>query len=99
MDKSLQTTRRFDALKLWATLRSMGTAQIGELFDAVIDLATAAGDLVDADPELELVGRTQLSTVLFRARPGDVPPAVQDELVAGSGACSSNPAVHSSRRR
>ncbi|WP_029266068.1 MULTISPECIES: pyridoxal phosphate-dependent decarboxylase family protein [unclassified Microbacterium] len=83
VDKSLQTTRRFDALKLWATLRSMGTAQVGELFDAVIDLATAAGDLVDADPELELVGRTQLSTVLFRARPGDVPPAVQDELVAG----------------
>lgn len=83
VDKSLQTTRRFDALKLWVTLRAMGAAQIGELFDAVIDLAAAASDLVDADPELELVARTQLSTVLFRVRPDGASPAVQDELVAG----------------
>ena len=30
VDKSLQTTRRFDALKLWLTLRIMGPDQIGE---------------------------------------------------------------------
>jgi L-2,4-diaminobutyrate decarboxylase len=83
VDKSLQTTRRFDALKLWVTLRSMGAAQIGALFDAVIDLAADAGDLVEADPELELVARTQLSTVLFRVCPEGASPLMQDELVAG----------------
>ena len=38
VDKSLQTTRRFDALKLWLTLRVMGPDQIGEYVDAVVDL-------------------------------------------------------------
>ncbi|GAT71968.1 pyridoxal-dependent decarboxylase [Microbacterium sp. HM58-2] len=83
VDKSLQTTRRFDALKLWVSLRALGADGIGEMFDAVIDLAARAGDLVEADPALELVGRTQLSTVLFRSVPGGSDPAEQDALVAG----------------
>ncbi|WP_217182716.1 aspartate aminotransferase family protein [Streptomyces sp. AC495_CC817] len=83
VDKSLQTTRRFDALKLWVTLRAMGAEGIGELFDTVIDLAAAAGDLVDADPELELIGRTQLSTVLFRVHPDGAEHAGHDALVSG----------------
>ncbi len=40
VDKSLQTTRRFDALKLWLTLRVMGPDRIGEYVDTVVDLAT-----------------------------------------------------------
>ena len=83
VDKSLQTTRRFDALKLWVTLRAMGADGVGALFDEVIDLAASVGDLVEADPDLELVGRTQLSTVLFRVRPDGASPAAQDALVAG----------------
>lgn len=83
VDKSLQTTRRFDALKLWVSLRAIGADRIGEMFDAVIDLAVEVGDVVDDDPELELVGRTQLSTVLFRVRPDGASPAEQDALVAG----------------
>ncbi|MEV4776880.1 pyridoxal phosphate-dependent decarboxylase family protein [Microbacterium sp. LWH12-1.2] len=83
VDKSLQTTRRFDALKLWVSLRAIGADHIGEMFDAVIDLAVEVGDVVDDDPELELVGRTQLSTVLFRVRPDGASAAEQDALVAG----------------
>ena len=83
VDKSLQTTRRFDALKLWVSLRAIGADRIGEMFDAVIDQAVEVGDVVDDDPELELVGRTQLSTVLFRVRPDGASPAEQDALVAG----------------
>ncbi|HKP07140.1 MAG TPA: pyridoxal-dependent decarboxylase [Microbacterium sp.] len=83
VDVSLQTTRRFDALKLWVTLRALGADRIGEMFDTVIDLAVAVGDEIAADPELELVGRTQLSTVLFRVRPEGVDDATRDALVAG----------------
>ncbi|MDW4573718.1 pyridoxal-dependent decarboxylase [Microbacterium sp. M3] len=83
VDVSLQTTRRFDALKLWVTLRALGADRIGELFDTVIDLAATVGDEIAADPELELVGRTQLSTVLFRVRPAGAGDATQDALVAG----------------
>ena len=83
VDVSLQTTRRFDALKLWVTLRALGAARIGEMFDTVIDLAAAVGDEIAADPQLELVGRTQLSTVLFRVRPEGVDDLARDALVAG----------------
>lgn len=83
VDVSLQTTRRFDALKLWVTLRAMGADRIGDMFDTVIDLAESVGDMIAVDPELELVGRTQLSTVLFRVRPDGADEALQDALVAG----------------
>ncbi|WP_276573320.1 pyridoxal phosphate-dependent decarboxylase family protein [Microbacterium allomyrinae] len=83
VDKSLQTTRRFDALKLWVTLRALGPDRIGEMFDTVVDLAADVADAVDADPDLELVGRSQLSTVLFRVRPDGTDDADQDALVAG----------------
>jgi len=82
VDKSLQTTRRFDALKLWTTIRALGADRIGELFDRVIDLAATVHDEIDRDPELELVGRSQLSTVLFRVTPDATDAATQDALVA-----------------
>ncbi|GIG23468.1 pyridoxal-dependent decarboxylase [Cellulomonas chitinilytica] len=69
VDKSLQTTRRFDALKLWTTLRALGADRVGELFDDVLDLAARAEELVRDDDDLVLVGGTQLSTVLFRYQP------------------------------
>ncbi|MGO4428706.1 aspartate aminotransferase family protein, partial [Streptomyces sp. MCAF7] len=61
VDKSLQTTRRFDALKLWLTLRVMGADAVGELFDEVVDRAAEAWRLLDADPRYEVVTRPQLS--------------------------------------
>ncbi|GAA1943064.1 pyridoxal phosphate-dependent decarboxylase family protein [Kitasatospora viridis] len=69
VDKSLQTTRRFDALKLWLTLRVMGADGVGALFDEVLDRAADAHDLVAADPRFEVVTRSQLSTLVFRYLP------------------------------
>ncbi|WP_405492608.1 pyridoxal phosphate-dependent decarboxylase family protein [Streptomyces sp. NBC_00096] len=82
VDKSIQTTRRFDALKLWMTLRVMGADGIGSLFDEVIDLAAAGWDVIDADPRYEVVVRPQISTLVFRFVPGnasDVPAELVDE--------------------
>ena len=69
VDKSIQTTRRFDALKLWLTLRIMGAAAIGDLFDDAIDLAAEVGEILAADPDFELAAAPQLSTLVFRYRP------------------------------
>ncbi|WP_046468333.1 pyridoxal phosphate-dependent decarboxylase family protein [Allosalinactinospora lopnorensis] len=69
VDKSIQTTRRFDALKLWLTLRVMGADAVGELFDAVVDRTAEAWSLLDADPRFEVVTRPQLSTLVFRYLP------------------------------
>ena len=92
VDKSLQTTRRFDALKLWLTLRTMGADGIGGYVDDVIDLAARGHDLMRGDPDLEVVTAPMLSTLVFRFRPGGLPEAVADEvnpairhMIAGSG--------------
>ncbi|WP_428833918.1 pyridoxal phosphate-dependent decarboxylase family protein [Microbispora maris] len=73
VDKSLQTTRRFDALKLWLTLRTMGPDAVGELFDEVVDRAAEAHALITADPRFEVVTRSQLSTLVFRYLPPEGP--------------------------
>ncbi|MBA2949801.1 lysine decarboxylase DesA [Streptomyces himalayensis] len=72
VDKSLQTTRRFDALKLWMTLRVMGADGIGELFDEVCDLAAEGWKLLAADPRFDVVVQPQLSTLVFRCIPASV---------------------------
>ncbi|MEV5815837.1 lysine decarboxylase DesA [Streptomyces mutabilis] len=72
VDKSLQTTRRFDALKLWMTLRVMGADGIGELFDEVCDLAAEGWKLLAADPRFDVVVRPSLSTLVFRYIPATV---------------------------
>ncbi|WP_328555409.1 lysine decarboxylase DesA [Streptomyces sp. NBC_00358] len=72
VDKSLQTTRRFDALKLWMTLRVMGADGIGELFDEVCDLAAEGWELLAADPRFDVVVRPSLSTLVFRYIPAAV---------------------------
>lgn len=69
VDKSIQTTRRFDALKLWLTLRTMGADAVGALFDEAIDLAMRVGSLLEADDDFELAAPPQLSTLVFRYRP------------------------------
>lgn len=81
VDKSLQTTRRFDALKLWATLRALGPDGLGTMVDRMIDLASRTHAVVRADPDFELVARTDLSTVLFRYAPAGVGDAEADRLV------------------
>ncbi|MDN4172793.1 aminotransferase class V-fold PLP-dependent enzyme [Nocardioides sp. SOB77] len=82
VDKSLQTTRRFDALKLWLTLRVMGPDTIGGYVEDVVDLATAVGERLADHPELELAATPQLSTVVFRYRPAGLAEDTAD-LLAG----------------
>ncbi|AKJ13012.1 pyridoxal-dependent decarboxylase [Streptomyces incarnatus] len=72
VDKSLQTTRRFDALKLWMTLRTMGADGVGQLFDEVCDLAAAGWKLLAADPRFDVVVEPALSTLVFRYIPAAV---------------------------
>ncbi|WP_127794982.1 pyridoxal-dependent decarboxylase [Agromyces sp. LHK192] len=82
VDKSLQTTRRFDALKLWATIRALGADGIGAAFDRVLDLAAEVHGALAEASDIELVGTTQLSTVLFRYAPAGCSEAEADRLVA-----------------
>ena len=82
VDKSLQTTRRFDALKLWTTLRALGADGIGAMVDAICDLTERVHAVVAADEDFTLVAPTDISTVLFRYEPPGLDPRHADALVA-----------------
>jgi L-2,4-diaminobutyrate decarboxylase len=69
VSKSLQTTRRFDALKLWMGLEALGQKQYAEIIDHGVTLAQQVAQYVDEQPALELVMKPQLASVLFRYRP------------------------------
>lgn len=61
-----QSTRRFDALKLWFTLRLLGREKLGEYMNAVIYTAKEAAALISRDPELELLSDSDISVLVFR---------------------------------
>ncbi|MGH3360529.1 MAG: pyridoxal phosphate-dependent decarboxylase family protein [Nocardioidaceae bacterium] len=78
--KSLQTTRRFDALKLWLSLRIMGGDAIGEMFDTVVDRADDLWRSLDRHPDIHVLCRPQLSTLVLRYAPAGADPATIDAL-------------------
>lgn len=70
---SILTSRRFDALKLWISLQSLGRGKLAAMIDRTIVLARHAADLIRVADDLELVCQPQLSTVVFRYVAGRSP--------------------------
>jgi L-2,4-diaminobutyrate decarboxylase len=66
LGRSLQTTRRPDAVKVATTLTAYGRAGLGTMLDTCHELAHAAAARVVADSNLELLAPVTLTTVLFR---------------------------------
>ncbi|NMO17574.1 aspartate aminotransferase family protein [Pyxidicoccus fallax] len=79
LGRSLQTTRRPDAVKVAATLLAHGRRGLGDMVDTCHDLARHAEARIKAEPELELVAPAELTTVVFRYRTGE-DPAREDEI-------------------
>jgi aromatic-L-amino-acid/L-tryptophan decarboxylase len=63
--------RRFRSLKLWAVLRCYGAEGLRAIHREHIRLARLFADLVEADPEWELVAPLRFSLVVFRRRGSD----------------------------
>lgn len=69
--KSVQTTRRFDALKLYVTFRALGREGVADLVTDTLELASGAASLIDSDDDFDLLHEPTLNTVVFRYRPRD----------------------------
>jgi L-2,4-diaminobutyrate decarboxylase len=82
--RSLDTSRRFDAAKVVATLRAIGSRTLGEMLEHLVGLAGYAGSLIDAHPDLELVAPPTSVTCVFRVRGAsdDYVRLVQQRLLA-----------------
>ncbi|HEX4170455.1 MAG TPA: aspartate aminotransferase family protein [Bryobacteraceae bacterium] len=68
--RSVLTTRRFDALKLWMSLQALGRQRFGAMIERLADLALIAARHIRNSTHLELVAWPQFGTVVFRFRPG-----------------------------
>jgi len=76
---SLQTTRRSDALKIAATLLTVGRAGMGAWVDACHEQALHAATRIAASDTLDLVAQPILSTVIFRCRGTDAAPGGDED--------------------
>lgn len=66
VERSFQTTRRSDALKVLMTLRALGRDGLDALIQQTLDNTQAAAKAIEAHPDLQLSRQPSLSTVLFR---------------------------------
>jgi L-2,4-diaminobutyrate decarboxylase len=80
VSKSLQTTRRFDALKLWMTVESLGEELYGSMIDHGVVLTRQVADYINATDGLEMLIDPQFASVLFRVIPEGYPTELLDTL-------------------
>ncbi|WP_287917606.1 aspartate aminotransferase family protein [Comamonas sp.] len=80
VSKSLQTTRRFDALKLWMTIEALGEDLYGSMIDHGVTLTREVADYIAATDGLEMLVDPQFASVLFRVIPEGYPTELLDTL-------------------
>lgn len=73
VDKSIATTKRFDALKVFMTMQSVGPQALGQMVDHLIEQTQQVAALVREQQGFELLAEPSLSTVLFRVIGDDIP--------------------------
>ncbi|EPQ8264051.1 pyridoxal phosphate-dependent class III aminotransferase [Vibrio alginolyticus] len=67
VDKSIATTKRFDALKVFMTMQSVGPKALGDMYDHLLEQTLEVADMIRDNKHFELLAEPSLSTVLFRA--------------------------------
>ncbi|WP_083633412.1 pyridoxal phosphate-dependent decarboxylase family protein [Alkalihalophilus pseudofirmus] len=67
--KSIQTTRRFDALKLFASLQVLGKNTFAQMVDYTIDLAQHTAALLEEDPNFEILHQPEINAIVYRYFP------------------------------
>lgn len=65
-DYQIQLTRRVRGLPLWFSLATHGTDKYKEAIEQGLELAQIAGELINKNPNVELVRTPSLSCVLYR---------------------------------
>lgn len=68
VSKSLQATRRSNALKLWAGLETLGRKRYAAIIGHSITIVKNVVGYIESQPVLGLVMQPRLASVLFRSR-------------------------------
>ena len=68
----LQLSRRFNALKVWMSIKEHGVKRFGRMISKNIDQAHYLGQLIIEKEKLELIAPIGLDIVCFRYNPGNM---------------------------
>ncbi|MBE6349310.1 MAG: aspartate aminotransferase family protein [Spirochaetaceae bacterium] len=80
VDKSMQTTRRFDALKVWISFQTRGKDGWSELISTSMENATYFASQLRANANFEVITEPEISSVVFRLTPQNQSPETYDEV-------------------
>lgn len=69
VDRSIQTTKRFDALKLWLTFRAVGTNEYGRMVDHTIETAKQTAEHLRKQRNIAVLNDPYLNAVVFHYVP------------------------------
>ena len=69
-DYGLQLSRQFRALKVWMSIKEHGLDRFGRMIARNVEQAHYFGQLVENDPDLELLAPIGMDIVCFRFNPG-----------------------------
>ena len=64
--KSMQTTRRFDALKVWMLFQSLGKKTLSNTIDKTLENANYFYNKIMNNPNFSVVTKPEISSVVFR---------------------------------
>jgi len=76
----VQLTRGYRALKVWMSLKEHGLEKYGRLIQQNVDQARYLAELVEEEPDLELLAPVPLNIVCFRFAPLDLDEASLNDL-------------------
>ncbi|PCH51245.1 MAG: amino acid decarboxylase [Cellvibrionales bacterium] len=68
-DYGVELSRSFRALKVWMSLKEHGASRYGRMMERNIEQANYLGELINQDPNFELMAPIGLDIVCFRYRP------------------------------
>jgi glutamate/tyrosine decarboxylase-like PLP-dependent enzyme len=69
-DYGLQLSRQFRALKVWMSIKEHGLERFGRMIARNVEQAQYFGQLVENEPDMELLAPISLDIVCFRFNPG-----------------------------
>lgn len=71
VDKSLQTTRRFDALKVWMSFQARGKNGWSDIITTSMDNARYLYSVIKQNQNFEVITEPEISSVVFRYKSSD----------------------------
>lgn len=79
VNRSIQTTKRFDALKVWLTFQMMGTSSFGQLIDQTIQNARKLAEYLQEHSMVKVMNEPTMNAVVFKYQCKELGESAEDQ--------------------